>query len=157
MSKSINLIMVVLFFILSGCKKDATQKDAEFGVVINELMPVSSSVASYQNGEYENWIELYNKIGYAIDLSRYYLTDSKPNLLKWKFPPITVILADSFLIVWADNNRLKMGLHANYKLSSQGETVIFQNSEFVEIDRVTYPPLPLPGQPSYARVPNGNV
>ena len=45
------------------------------GVVINEFMASNSTTARDQDGEYDDWIELYNNSSSAIDLSGYYLTD----------------------------------------------------------------------------------
>lgn len=151
---------VLLSYILSGCHKEVVQKVEDFGVVINEIMPANSDVVADQNGEYDDWVELYNKLDTIVDISGYYLTDSKNDLSKWKFPSGTTILPDSFLIVWADNDTLQQGtplnvygLHANYKLSSGGETVIFLNPEMIELDRVKYDSIDV--QNSFARIPDG--
>jgi hypothetical protein len=157
-----NFLLISVFFLcfFSACKKEVTPKNQEFGVVINELMPLNSTIVADQNGEYDDWIELYNKLDTIVDLSGYYLTDSKRNPAKWKFPTGTIILADSFLIVWADGDTLQKGepiqvygYHSNFKLSSSGETVIFLSPEFEEIDRVKYDSIGV--QQSYARIPNG--
>jgi hypothetical protein len=140
---------------LIGCKKDIEQKTETPGVVINELMPLNSSVVADQNGEFDDWIELYNLNDSTLDLSGYFLTDSKTNLTKWKLPTGTLISGKSYLIVWADSDTLQSGLHANYKLSSAGETVVFLDPELKEIDRVSYGPVPGLIQQSYARIPNG--
>lgn len=154
MNKLLTLTCFVLpLFILNGCQEKVVPLDQDFGVVINELLPVNISVVADQNGQYDDWIELYNKRDTVVDLSGYFLTDSKSNLKKWSFPIGTVILPDSFLIVWADADTLQSGLHANYKLSSLGETVIFLSPELVEIDRVKYPAQT--EQYSFARIPNG--
>jgi hypothetical protein len=147
------LITLALIISIVACKKDDNPPEEKFGVVINELMPFNSNVVADQNGEFDDWIEMYNFSDKDVDISGYYLTDSKNNLKKWKFPEGTVILTDSFLIVWADGDTLQAGLHANYKLSTQGETVLFLSPEIQEIDRVSYDPQLL--QLTFARVPDG--
>jgi hypothetical protein len=148
------LFYVIVASIISGCKKDIVSTD-DLGVVINELMPVNISVVKDQDNEYDEWIELFNKNNTSIDLSGYYLTDSESDLTKWTFPSGTIILPDSFIIVWADSDTLQSGLHANFKLSSMGETVVFLTPELQIIDRLTYGEVALNEQPSYARLPNG--
>jgi hypothetical protein len=151
MNKFLYCICIVFIYLsFSGCKKD---KPKDIGVVINELMPVNRTVVADQNGEFDDWIELFNLNDLTVDLSGYFLTDSKTNLTKWKFPSGTVILPDSFLIVWADNDSLQSGLHASFKLSSAGETVSFLSPELMLIDRVSYGPQL--EQLSFARIPNG--
>ena len=142
-----------------ACNKD-NDPVIEAGVVINELMAVNSTTVSDQNGEFDDWIELYNNSLADIDLSGYYLSDSKSNVTKWKFPEGTMILNKSYLIVWADGDALQMGLHTNYKLSSLGETVLLLTPELKVVDRVTYGEQPIIiGESivelSFARIPNG--
>jgi hypothetical protein len=135
-----------------SCKKDRS-KIEDFGVVINELMPVNRTVVADQNGEFDDWIELFNLNDSTVDLSGFFLTDSKTNLTKWKFPLGTMILPDSFLIVWADDDTLQSGLHASFKLSSSGETVTFLNPELQMVDQVTYNAQL--EELTFARIPNG--
>lgn len=153
MNKFIFLLSTTLIILcLSACKKEEVPV-ADLGVVINELMPFNSNVVADQNGEYDDWIELYNLSDKDFDLSGYYLTDSKNNLAKWRFPEGTLILTDSFLCVWADGDTLQSGLHTNYKLSTLGETVLFLTPEFQLVDRVSYDEQLF--QLSFARIPNG--
>ncbi|MCB8999000.1 MAG: lamin tail domain-containing protein [Bacteroidales bacterium] len=149
---------VVLAILSAACtNKDDPQPEpplpVDYGLVINELMPVNSSVVADQNGEFDDWIELYNMRDTAVDLGGYFLSDSKSDVTKWSFPAGSVILPDSFLVVWADNDTLQSGLHANFKLSSAGETVVFSTPDTLEIDKVKYPAQL--EQFSYSRIPNG--
>ncbi len=125
----------------------------EPGLVINELMPVNSTYITDQNGQYDDWIELYNNQDDDIDLSGYFLSDSKSNPTKWSFPDSTVIAGKSYLIIWADGDTLQQGLHTNYKLSSEGETVVLSDPELFKIDQVKFEANIL--QRSYARIPDG--
>lgn len=151
-----------LFFLVVGfafCNKEDAPK-IEIGLVINELMPANSNTIADQNGEFDDWIELFNNLSAEIDLSGYYLTDSKSDLLKWKFPLGTLIPAKSFLIVWADGDTLQTGLHTNYKLSSTGENVLLLTPELQVVDKISYDEQPIVvGEPlvekSFARIPNG--
>lgn len=131
--------------------KSATSSTAE--IVINELMASNSMTQADQDGEYDDWIELYNKSGVDVDLSGWHLTDKTDRLDKWTFPNGTYIPAYGYLIVWADENGSQAGLHANFKLSAEGEVVILSDSTLTQIDRVDF------GQQEtdmgYARVPNG--
>lgn len=106
-------------------------------MVINELLASNATIQADQDGEFDDWIELYNNTNSAIDLSTYYLTDDANNLTQWTFPMGTMIPANAYLIVWADDDALQTGLHANFKLSASGETVYLMNGGMVA-DQVAY-------------------
>ena len=151
--------LCILVFGLLSCNKEDDPK-IEPGLVINELMPVNSNTIADPNGEFDDWIELYNNLSADVDLSGYFLTDSKSDLLKWKFPLGTVIPAKSYMIIWADGDTLQTGLHTNYKLSSTGENVLLLTPELKVVDRISFDEQPIVvGEPlvekSFARIPNG--
>jgi hypothetical protein len=122
-------------------------------VVVNEIMASNESTVADQDGEFDDWLELYNNSADALDLSGWHLSDNYSNLTKWTFPDGTSIPGNGYLIVWADEDGSQTGLHANFKLSASGEAVyltdadqrIGQEVDFdqQETDR------------GYARVPNG--
>ena len=61
-------------------------------------------------------------------ISGWYLSDNPDNPRKWVFPEGSVIAANSFLIVWAnEDGKAPEGLHANFKLSSYGESVLLSS------------------------------
>lgn len=123
-------------------------------VVINEVMPSNYNTVADQDGEFNDWIELYNTTGATIDLSGYYLSD-KPNSepLMWQFPAGTSILPNDYLIVWLDEDTLQAGLHANFKLSASGESVMLSDAGGFELNRVKFPEMET--STTYGRYPNG--
>lgn len=122
-------------------------------IVINELMAKNTKYGSDQNGQFDDWIELFNLADVDIDISGFYLSDSKKDMTKWKFPVGTKLPKNGYLIVWADADTLQAGLHANYKLSSLGETVVLMSPGKVVINEVKYPVAT--SSQSYGRIPNG--
>jgi hypothetical protein len=146
------LLVLALLSITTACNKE-NDDDVKNTVVINELLPINRNAGSDQNGEFDDWIELYNLADEAYDLSGHYLTDSKKNLTKWKFPEGTAISARGYLIVWADADTLQVGLHTNFKLSSEGENVLLLTPDVKIMDETKYPPTEV--QQSWARIPNG--
>lgn len=121
-------------------------------VVINEFMASNQETATDQDGEDDDWIELYNNSDVDIDLTGYYLSDKSNNTDKWQFPD-TSISAGGYLIIWADEDTLQAGLHANFKLSSGGESVVLSNTENTVINSCTYDAQNT--DISYGRYPNG--
>jgi hypothetical protein len=127
-------------------------------VVINELMARNDTTIADPQGDYDDWIELFNMSGEAVDLSGMYLSDNPENPLKWKFPEGITITPAGYLLVWADENGGdEQGLHANFKLSSQGETVWLYDTDAnnnVLLDSVSFGALE--ADQSMGRVPDGS-
>ena len=100
-------------------------------VVINEWMADNSGPGGFADpadGLFQDWFELLNPNPSAVDLGGFYLTDTLANPTKFAIPSNTVIAAQGFLLVWADedgaqNSPTSGHLHANFKLSSGGETL----------------------------------
>jgi hypothetical protein len=149
--KSIFSVILLSSIFTFSCKK--TYETPDFSVVINEVLPVNSITMPDQNGEYDDWIELFNLSASSVSLSGYYLSDDKKVPGKWEFPQGTSIAANGYLIIWADGDTTQTGLHANFKLSSTGEDVILSNPEKTKLDKISYPVQPL--ELSYSRVPDG--
>jgi len=123
-------------------------------ILINEVLASNSGVAYDSNDESDDWVEIYNTKSTGVDLSGLYLSDDPLNLAKWTIPVGTAIPANSYLIIWCDNDIIQSGLHANFKLSSLGETVTLSDGVNV-YDQIT-----LGAQTqniSYARCPNGGL
>lgn len=107
-------------------------------VVINELSAVNSTIQADQDGEFDDWIELYNNTSSPIVLDGYYLSDNASNPTKWTFPVGTTINGNDYLIIWADKDTLQTGLHANFKLSSSGEAVYLSNASGTLLDETVF-------------------
>lgn len=147
---TISVLLLFSIFTFS-CKKTYLTPDTD--VVINEVLPVNSITIADQNGEYDDWIELFNLSSSSVNLSGYFLSDDKKEPGKWKIPQGTNIAANSYLIIWADGDTTEVGLHANFKLSSTGEDVVLSDPSKVKLDKMSYPAQPL--ELSWSRVPNG--
>lgn len=132
----------------------ATYSDVSMSdLVINEFMASNDITALDQDGEFDDWIELYNNSNSALDLEGYKLSDEIDNMTKWAFPAGTSIAANAYLIIWADKDTTQAGLHANFKLSSSGETLFLANSTGTVIDEVSY--ADQSSDISYGRYQNG--
>jgi hypothetical protein len=70
-------------------------------VRINEIMASNGTTIADEDGDFEDWIELHNQGGAAVDLTGWGLSDSAGNPFKWIFPEGTHIAAGGYLLVWA--------------------------------------------------------
>lgn len=147
----ISILILIIATVNFSCEKE---KDPVIkNIVINELMAVNSTIVADQNGEYDDWFELYNLTLADIDISGYYLSDNDTKTSKWKIPPGTVIKSKGYLVIWADKDTTQAGLHANFKLSSGGEELVFSEPDLSVIDEISYPAQT--AELSYSRVPDG--
>ena len=97
-------------------------------VVLNEVCVTNLNGISandpYNGGnDLEDWIELYNTTGTAVDLSGWHLSDNAANPTKWAFPAGASIPANGYLVVLASGwNGLFGGNYStNFKLTQAAE------------------------------------
>lgn len=140
---------LVAFFSLFAFGKMAAQS----GVVINEVMASNVAYITDENGEYEDWIELYNGSSSAINLSGWHISDNPDNLDKWEFPNNTTIPAMGYIIIWADEDSSQGPLHANFKLSAMGEQLLLLNASGSTVQDISFGAQQ--ADKGYARSPNG--
>lgn len=122
-------------------------------VVINEIMAANVTTQADPSGQFDDWIELHNTANTPTDISNFFLSDDTNNRDKWKFPVGTTIPANGYLVVWADEDGKQAGLHANFKLSASGETLILSDKDTAQMDIVTFSAQE--NDKSFARTPNG--
>lgn len=92
-------------------------------IVINEVMAANTKTIYDPQGQYDDWIELYNKTDSTVSLKGKYLTDDPDATMKWKFPEVS-IASHGYLMIWADDDTTDTpGVHANFKLSKDGEFI----------------------------------
>ena len=73
-------------------------------VILNEVMASNGSVIADDDGEFEDWIELYNPTAHPIGLGDYALSDRPGGAEGWALPDVE-IGAGEHLIVWASGKR----------------------------------------------------
>jgi len=79
-------------------------------LLINEYSSSNSQGIKDEDGEYSDWIELYNNSSSILNLEGYHLSDQSTFLSKWTLPNIT-IYPGSFQIVYAsEKNRSEIPL-----------------------------------------------
>ncbi len=119
---------------------------------LNELMAKNDTTICDNYGEYDDWIEITNTGSAGVNLSGYYLTDDILEPFKFAFPD-TVIQPGEYFIIWADDEPWQGSMHADFKLSADGEEVYLLYSLLL-VDEVVYPELE--ADISYGRWPDGS-
>src|SRR5260221_9111155 len=95
---------------------------AQDDVRITEFMASNSRTLADDNGQFSDWIEVYNAGTNTANLLNWALANSTNKLNQWLFPS-TNIGPGRFMIVWASGlNRRGAGapLHTNLKLGARG-------------------------------------
>ena len=130
-------------------------------LVINEVMASNSKTKADPQGQYDDWIEIYNAGSYSIDTGGMHLTDNLDEPTKWQIPTgnpaLTRILPGGYLLIWADNDvtDYPAGLHAGFELNADtGDEVGLFDANGVYIDSVEFPDQS--PNVSYGRYPDGN-
>ena len=92
-------------------------------VRINEFMALNETKLTDENGDFSDWIEIYNPSASSVNLQGWGLTDDNTKPLKWQFPAIN-INAGEYLVVFASSKDRKTAgqqLHTNFNLKGTGE------------------------------------
>lgn len=121
-------------------------------LVLNELMAKNETTIADNYGEYDDWIEITNTGSSDINLSGYYLTDDVEEPFVFAFPD-TVISPGEYFIIWADDDTEQGSMHADFKLSADGESIFLLYSLLL-VDDITYPELD--EDVSFGRWPDGS-
>ena len=105
--------------------------------LVNEVMSLNTATHRDEDGDYSDWIELYNPGDAQIDLAGYGLSDRAGNPHKWIFPQLT-LAPRSHLLVFASgkDRRDVLQLHTNFGLSAAGETLLLTDAEGNTCDEV---------------------
>ena len=103
-------------------------------IIITEIMGSNKGFLTDSDGDDPDWIEIYNKKDYAVDLSRFALSDKPEKPVRWKFPPGTVIDPHGVMVIFASGKNKKAGgeLHTNFKVAANHGVVIL-SSVFGEV------------------------
>ena len=118
---------------------------AEAQIVISEIVASNSTTLEDEDGEPSDWIELRNELADPLNMENFSLTDDPDDLVKWKFPAVTVP-GKGFLIVFASGKDRRpidgKELHTNFKLSGTGEFLALVKPDGESLTSVFSPAYP---------------
>lgn len=130
--------------------------NAQNNVVINEILASNSTINSDEDGDYEDWIELYNAGTDTVHLGWYGLSDDYGLPFRWVIPQGVYIAPGEHLLIWAsgkDRRDPAAELHTNFSISREGEEVLLTNPNGTRVDE--HEATPIPTDFSYGRYPDG--
>lgn len=131
------LILGLIFYI----KFISIEEKETEGLIISEIMAKNLCGIQDEDGEYSDWIEIYNNTTETIKLEGYGLSDTKREPYKWIFPDIE-IKSGEYMVIWAsgkDRRTNSNNLHTNFKLGKSGEELILTDNDGKLISECSYP------------------
>jgi hypothetical protein len=141
----LNDLRVIAFVQINNTKEVLQTGFAEVGVfpslVINEFMAYNVSAVQDPQGDYDDWVELFNSGDSNVSMLGKALTNQCADPDKWVFPD-TTIPPGGHLVVWCDNETGDPGLHANFTLNQTVDTLVLYDNLatcYEQIDRIVYP------------------
>jgi len=93
-------------------------------VIVSEAVSANLAMIADEDGDFPDWIELYNAGAEAADISGWYLSDDETDPAGWRIPDGTVLAPGDTLLVFA-SGKARDGdvLHASFSLSD-GESAV---------------------------------
>ena len=94
----------------------------ELQLVIREFLAVNEQGMRDEDGDFSDWIEIYNTSDRTIQLEGWFLTDDPNDLRKWVLPELSVEPFKSILVFASGKDRINPfggSLHTNFKLTSE--------------------------------------
>ncbi|MCF7958804.1 MAG: lamin tail domain-containing protein, partial [Phycisphaerae bacterium] len=118
-------------------------KQVRIPLFINEFMAQNYTAFQDPQGQYDDWIEIYNAGQTAIDLAGMYLTDDLDKPTQWRIAPgapnETTINPGGTLLIWADGDVDDGLLHASFSLDAGGDKIaLFDTDGHSLIDSVHF-------------------
>jgi hypothetical protein len=137
--------LLLLFLALAVLVLLFTQRSfGTHALVINEVMASNRSTIADEDGDYADWIELYNSGNTPLNLEGFRLSDDATNPLKWEFPAITIEPQEYLLIFASGKDRRDPDgpyLHTGFRISAGGETITLSTPDVRILDSVEMGPM----------------
>ncbi len=156
MNRLKKMLCIMSCIVLLGSAASFPAADAaENGAVINEVCAKNTTYAA-PDGNYYDWIELYNPASSELDISGYGLSDNTAEPFRYTFPDGTSIPAGGRIIVFCDSGIVQTEgmLSAPFGLAKEGETLTLTSPDETVCDAVTFGLLE--ANVTYGRCPDGS-
>ncbi|MFK8055845.1 MAG: lamin tail domain-containing protein [Saprospiraceae bacterium] len=111
-------------------------------ITINEVLADNGTTLSDDQGDFDDWIEIYNSGATAVDLAGYFISDDPLDDQLWQIPSsnpqVTTVPANGYLLLWADKDTGDGENHINLKLGASGETLTLTAPNGTTVDQVVF-------------------
>ncbi len=142
-------IYLTAFFTITTSVSEAQE------LYLNEILASNATGLEDEDGDTEDWIEIYYTGSEPLSLEGFGLSDDYDRPFRWEFPDITIGPGE-FLLIWAsgkDRTDTDNPLHTNFSIAATGEEVLITAPDGTRIDELA--PTPIPTDISLGRKPDG--
>ena len=112
-------------------------------VVINEVMANNLLTFTDNFAQFEDWVEIYNPLPYAVNLGGYFMSDNSNNPRKWQIPTTfsdsVTVPAMGWLTFFADGNMSQGVRHCKFNLDNNTEFVgLYSPDGLTRVDEIVW-------------------
>ncbi|MCD4709744.1 MAG: chitobiase/beta-hexosaminidase C-terminal domain-containing protein, partial [Bacteroidales bacterium] len=134
-----------------------TAVDTVYTLVINEFMAVNSGSLFDNEGDDDDWFEIYNYGDDPVRINNLFFTDDPAVPFKWKLDTLEDLLLnqEEHFIIWADEEPEEGFNHASFKLSGEGEYLAIFTEDGTPVDQCYFGPQTT--NVSYGRYPDAGL
>ncbi len=133
--------------------------DVPKSVVVNEICASNQTCLYDENGKAYDWIELYNTLDTAVDLSGYGVSKKESNPYQLTIPSGITIGSHDYLVIFCNKNTgITLSdsgqLYAPFNIGADGETIYLTDAAGETVDTVAFSALKT--DDTYGRYPDGD-
>lgn len=122
-------------------------------IYINEYMSNNKRFITDNDGEYSDFVELYNYGDKDVDLSGYFISDNINNTDKYMFQSVIIKSHEYLIVHLSSKNKIDDYIHTNFSLSDKDNYLVLSTYDGKIIDKVKI--VSLKDDISYGRSKNG--
>ena len=144
-------LVVCIIFMVTGCttpSPSTIQEDIpeekqihehvepvyQKSIVINELAGWNTCLLEDEDGDYSDWVELYNISPEPVNLKGWYLSDDRLKLNKWMFSATYILNPGEHLVIYLSGKDKRTGrnnsqYHTNFSINNSTETLFLASSD----------------------------
>ncbi len=126
--------------LLLGCVADDADETAlGTSLVINEFLASNDSQGSDEQGEFDDWAELYNAGDEPFELHGLYFSDNLGDPRKHQIiDPGAVLMPGEYVLIWCDSQPEQGPYHTSFNLSASGEDIVITSAGGQALDAITF-------------------
>ena len=103
-------------------------------LAINEVVAANPGFYPDEDGDFVDYIELYNYGSASIDLNGYGLSDNPDQAFQWVFPSYVMNPGEYMVVFCSEKNRLSLPFHTNFRISEAGENLLLSAPSNATVD-----------------------
>ena len=124
---------------------------------INEVVASNGAGLEDEDGDNEDWLEIYNAGESPVDLEGFGLADDTGTPMEWTFPSLSLGAGEYLVVFASDKDRIDPAgeLHTSFQIDQDGEPLLHTDPEGNTVDEL--PPTEIPTDISFGRQPDGST